>query len=90
MNYHECTTYCTHDRLARHSGLVPENIEDFQKLADIYDLFLPTHGANTARPKPELDPSGLFECSNETELYSKNDVSTQGILHAMLRKQLNK
>lgn len=39
--YHECTRYCTPDRLARHAGLVPENEEEFhrigEKLANEFD-----------------------------------------------------
>ena len=38
--YHECTRYCTPDRMARHAGLLPDN-EDFsmvgQQLADEFD-----------------------------------------------------
>ena len=32
--YHECTRYCTPDRLARHAGLVPEDGEKFQSVGD--------------------------------------------------------
>jgi len=32
--YHECTRYCTSDRLARHAGLFPENGEDFKRVGD--------------------------------------------------------
>lgn len=32
--YHECTKYCTPDRLARHAGLVPENGEEFQRVGE--------------------------------------------------------
>jgi phosphoglycolate phosphatase-like HAD superfamily hydrolase len=32
--YHECTRYCTPDRLARHAGLVPEDGDEFQKVGD--------------------------------------------------------
>ncbi len=30
--YHECTRYCTPDRLARHAGLLPEDGDDFQRI----------------------------------------------------------
>jgi phosphoglycolate phosphatase-like HAD superfamily hydrolase len=32
--YHECTKYCTPDRLARHAGLVPEDGEEFQRIGE--------------------------------------------------------
>ena len=32
--YHECTKYCTPDRLARHAGFVPENGEEFEKVGE--------------------------------------------------------
>ena len=32
--YHECTKYCTPDRLARHAGLVPEDGEEYQQIGD--------------------------------------------------------
>lgn len=39
--YHECTRYCTPDRMARHAGLFPDKDEDFskvgQELADEFD-----------------------------------------------------
>lgn len=39
--YHECTRYCTPDRMARHAGLLPEKDENFaeigQQLADEFD-----------------------------------------------------
>lgn len=39
--YHECTRYCTPERLARHAGLVPEDGEEFEhvgnKLAEEFD-----------------------------------------------------
>ncbi len=39
--YHECTRYCTPDRLARHAGLIPDRDTNFskvgQELADEFD-----------------------------------------------------
>ena len=32
--YHECTRYCTPDRLARHAGLLPEDGDEFQTLGN--------------------------------------------------------
>ncbi len=32
--YHECTRYCTPDRLARHAGLVPENEGEFHRIGE--------------------------------------------------------